>query len=282
MTNSGMPPARDVFFGEPRSAAEQLALEERFFRSLRMPNGTYKTTSASRLTEFDSLLIKHLDGEKELRVLDVGVASAVTTLDLLDNMERGGRNARVVALDRYVYARLKSLGSGIEVLSTINDEILQIVWGDRVRPLPQGESKIKRGALMAVMGLVGMAARAFGSVGSEVALVTAQARNHPGLELVEQDIGAPRTGWVSHFDAVRAANVLNLAYFTEAELAGMIRNISSYLKEDGLLAVCRTDEETGAHNGTIFRKDSQTGVLRSIDQLGKGSEIADIVQGSGT
>ncbi len=96
-----IPSARDVFFGGPRSSEEQRSLEDRFFHCLRMPNWTHKETKAGRLVAFDDLILgalpQALPQGRPLRVLDVGVASGITTLDLANRLEGAGHGFQLVA-----------------------------------------------------------------------------------------------------------------------------------------------------------------------------------------
>jgi hypothetical protein len=70
---------------------------------------------------------------------------------------------------------------------------------------------------------------------------------------------------------------LNRSYFGELQLRTMASNLARYLKSGAVLAVCRTDDDTGIHHGTIFRKDWEGQELKEVAQSGNSSEIRDIV-----
>ena len=76
------------------------------------------------------------------------------------------------------------------------------------------------------------------------------------------------------FQVIRAANVLNLQYFTTDQLTTILKELHGYLKTDGLLMVCRNvvqqDNKEEAH-GTLYQKNKHGFV--SKDDFGQGSEI---------
>lgn len=260
-----IPSARDVFFGPVLDQDTQRAREDLFFKSLRMPNWTHKETRAGRLVEFDELILGHLPQKDGLRILDVGVASGITTLDLARRLETAGRDFRITAVDQYLHARLVAVGSGMDVLFTHRGELLQVRVGNRVRPLPQGPVAWKRWLAYGVLGAAGLVARAWPGRGEPLNLVSREVQEHPGIEFSEQDIGQRRGEWAGQFDAIRAANILNLSYFPPEQLRAMVGYLTGYLKANGILAVCRTDEEMGITNGTLFRKGGGISGERGLD-----------------
>ena len=73
------------------------------------------------------------------------------------------------------------------------------------------------------------------------------------------------------FDAVRAANILNLSYFDRPTLTSMLAHLRDYLTPGGLLAVCRTLDDATNH-ATIFRRAAD-GRLEPLARHGDGSEV---------
>lgn len=272
-----MPKASEVFADENRSDKEQQALEERFFRMLRMPNGTYKTTKPSRLTEFDDVIATCLSKSKALRVLDVGVASGATTVDLTRKLSTLADAVEVVAVDLYLWGELAVISQRWEALYSSAGDILQLCIGPTTRPRPQSNSVLKNSTLMFGLNILGWIARKIQPATQRIPLVTANLRNNPQIELVEHDVERFRHEWTSSFDVVRAANLLNRSYFPEAKLTRMIKNLANYLTPAGVLAVCRSDDETGMHHGNVFRRSANHGRFDEIERLGDGSEVRDII-----
>jgi hypothetical protein len=76
---------------------------------------------------------------------------------------------------------------------------------------------------------------------------------------------------------LRAANILNHAYFADEALLRIAKKLKARLKSTGILIVCRTSDE-GTNNATIFESSTGAG-LRVLSRLGTGSEIEDLLTG---
>ena len=74
-------------------------------------------------------------------------------------------------------------------------------------------------------------------------------------------------------DIVKVANVLNRAYFSEAEIFGALSNLKNAMKPDGRLLI--TDNRD-IEKVSMFSKDS-AGMLVLENEVNGGTEIADIV-----
>src|SRR5947209_16147097 len=81
-------------------------LEDSFFKSLSLPNGTHKTTARARLTDVDQLTGELVSDRGAVRLLDVGISSGVTTLELIDRLESQGLRVGGVGIDICVRAFL--------------------------------------------------------------------------------------------------------------------------------------------------------------------------------
>jgi hypothetical protein len=96
----------------------------------------------------------------------------------------------------------------------------------------------------------------------------------PRLQAVEDDI-LLNTRYTQRFHVLRAANILNLAYFDTATLERMVCNLRARLLPGGVLIVCRTNEK-GLNNATVFTLEKD-GRLTATARLNEGSEITDLV-----
>jgi hypothetical protein len=99
-------------------------------------------------------------------------------------------------------------------------------------------------------------------------------RRLPQLRAVEDDI-LVNTSYPQRFHVLRAANILNRAYFDAATLESMLRNLRARLLPGGMLIVCRTNE-SGVNNATVFTLADDRR-FRAMARLNEGSEIADLV-----
>lgn len=269
------PSARELFFATRQlDDAQQQALETRFFHSLRLPNGTYKTTYARRMGDVDAALCDLLPTDRTLRLLDVGVSSGVTTLELLQAMESRGLRREATAVDLSLNAFLVRR-LGLELLVDPRGRVLQIAtpFGAKGRPHDPASSPLRavlQGAIVAAESLVGGAAGA--ARGEAVRLVTPRLLRRDDVQLVEHDLQLREPRWVDRFDVVRAANIINRDYFAETVLRSMIAHLRDYLRVDGVLCLSATDDDTRENHATLFRKDA-AGALVPLRRVGLGSEV---------
>jgi len=73
---------------------------------------------------------------------------------------------------------------------------------------------------------------------------------------------------------IRAANILNVSYFSESILRRMISNLKMRLSKHGLLIVCRTKADRSNH-GTIFQLQGDS--FTALGRIGDGSEVEHLV-----
>ena len=269
---SRMPTASRTFLAEGRCEDEQLQTEERFFRELRLRNGTYKTTYASRMPELDAYCASLAPPGKELRLLDVGVSSGVTSLELLRAFDRAERQVALLATDLVMDGRLFRWG-GCELLVDSTDEVLQIAIGRLSRGRPHEPSaSLRRAALDMAMRWTGRIVQALPLRPVEMPIVSKVLARRPDVSFRETDVFSFVSGWDRGFWLVRAANVLNLDYFSVAQLRSAVRHLVQYVQSDGLLLLNRTIEPDRVNHGTVFRRDAQ-GQLHVLRRFGHGSEI---------
>lgn len=284
------PTVREALLARP--LAERRRVEDAFFRRLRLPGGVTKRTERGRLADLDALLMPLLPATGELALHDVAVSSGVTTLDWLGRVQGAGRAARMVAGDLLIEAFLLSAGRRLEVLVDRRGRVLQFDALGRAlpgrAPWPLGLlpwlGRLAVGALLAADRELARALAEGREVrgrrplrSQRVPLVVPELAAHPDIELIEDDLlGAPRPELAGRFDAVRAANLLNLGYFPPETLGRMVAALALRLKPGGLLAVVRS-EPGEINHGTIFRL-APGGRLEVAARLGRGSEIEELAR----
>jgi hypothetical protein len=266
-------------FGLPRdrvSAADEAA----FFASIRLANGTFKSTAEGRMADLDAALAEELARAACRRpdVLDIGISSGITTVELRDALRRAGLQPRLVGTDRLIEARLVTLGPGLRVLVDPDGHVLQFdLCGLALRPWLRRLDYLTFYWVIA-WGLrrlfAGRMVRARGQ-GGRLRLLTRRLDANDDIDVMQDDLGQPNAAFAGRFDVVRAANVLNLAYFDRAALARHIATLVGYLRPGGWLVLNRTHGD-GRNHGTVFRR-APTGALTVVARVGRGSEIESIV-----
>jgi hypothetical protein len=280
-----IPTAHRLYFtDELRGDPRQPQLEDSFFHSLVLRNGTFKTTWHRRLDDLNTLLERFLP-VRPLEIMDVAVSSGISTIEWLEALEQAGIQCHMTAGDAVIDAFLVTAGP-LRGLFDRTGHMMQLdIAGRAVRmPPPRRRDRLRYGPLL---WLVRRAARVFddtfragsGSARAQrrlglrcgaLKLISPSLAAHPRIEVVEDDILENRR-WPRQFDVLRAANVLNRRYFDDAVLERMLHNLRSRLAPGGVLAVCRTTEE-GRNDATLFRlRDDRT--LEELARLNGGSEI---------
>lgn len=260
--------------------------EAHFFTWLKTGNATFKRTQPGRFREVDAAVLRELaktDGALG-DILDIGISSGTTTLELLRAARGAGHDPRVTATDRSLAARLVCWPLGFSALLEPQGHILQYgVFGWPLRAWRRRLDYVTGMALVQKLAksTIGRAARRAveSGRGRNVALVSPRLAGAPGVELVEDDVTRRNAAFHRRYDFVRAANILNRDYFDEKTLRQAAGNLISYLRGSGSwLLVIRTHED-GQQHGTLFCQRGPDGLTVML-RFGRGSEIERLVLGT--
>jgi hypothetical protein len=292
-TTLGNPPtARRIYLSAPLSDdAAQESLEREFFSSICLQNGTYKYTYSNRLDDLNSMVARWLPPSRPLKLMDVAISSGISTLEWMKSLELAGIEHEMTAGDLTLDAYLVSLNQDLHVLVDKTGFPLQYEIKGKALTTPVGRKrralyvfplrqinktlqakfemlreKCKNGVAQAQPGHDVQCRR--------VDLVSPRLRRPTNLKLIEDDIlrddyRGPRV------HVLRAANILNRAYFTDDVLKQMLSQLRSRLLDDGLLVVCRTNI-SGNNNGSIFAL-REGNKFELVDRIGEGSEVEQLV-----
>jgi hypothetical protein len=243
--------------------------ERRFFAKLRLPNGTWKTTYPRRLDDVNQALLELLPRDRSLQIMDVAVSSGVSTLEWSEQLLANGIRHSLIAGDIDPDARLLSRGRWFAVLfDSSGREPLLLEVGSLTLPVRSQRrlARLARPLLTPTLRLLAGRAR-------PVSLVSAELRRRAEVEIVRDDITVPGR-YPQRFDVIRAANLVQPAYFDERTLGTIAVNLRERLRDGGLLVLCRTAED-GLNRATIFRR---RGDRLSVEaSLNGGSEVEGLV-----
>jgi hypothetical protein len=279
--NATVPTAFELYF----SSGSGEECEDLFFHSIELRNGTRKTTRHRRLDDLNALVQGLLPTQRPLEIMDVAVSSGISTAEWLIALESAGVECRMLAGDAVVEAFLISLGSRLRALADRTGHLMQLdIGGKAIRlPPPRRRDRIrylplillmKAAASLFSLGAGAPAQRRLGIICAPLTLMSPSLRGLPRLQAVEDDI-LVNTSYQRRFHVLRAANILNLAYFDRETLRRMLVNLRARLLPGGLLIVCRTNE-AGVNNATVFTLEND-GRFRATARLNEGSEITDLV-----
>jgi len=272
-----MPTATTFFSMPPDSVSERD--EARFFGQLKTGNDTFKRTAPGRLAKMDRWLIQllALAEDRPEDVLDIGISSGVTTLEMAHALENAGALPRITGMDRSLSAMLVDVGARCRVLAEPNGHILQYdVVGRAIQPWVRRFDYCNGMILVRAMLHLSLGRRARArlrqGLGTPVALVSPRVSSNRAITLIESDITVCDERLRGRFDLVRAANILNQHYFSRADLERAVTNVRSYLRGPGAwLLILRTNED-GEHHASLMRMDPR-GQLGVVGRYGKGSEV---------
>jgi len=278
----GVIPTAAEFFAHPPGD------EAPFWHALKLPNNVRKTTVEHRFAAFDAAIAAYWKqtGLVPGRVLDVGVSSGVTTAEWLEAMQTAGWSPDMVATDLWVEAKLIRVLPFLEVLildSADARPLQYALFGRAVRA--RLSRKVSASAATAATAALYRLCRLLSlpmAVERRCRLVSPAIQAREAITFVEDDVfdtgSKPGLG---RFDAIRAANILNLAYFPEEKIRAALENLVGMLKGPGAyLILCRTRAD-GSNHGTMFRLN-EAGALDAVLKEGDGSELAPLVCLHGT
>ena len=275
--------AASQFFSQAADALPQ-QVEDAFFSSIKNPNNTFKCTWGGRFGEIDQRLAQAVKQQqvKLNELLDIGVSSGATTLDLCDTLRGHGFRPRITGTDYTINAWIVPLGRNCSALLNEEGRLLQAdLFGWSMRPWrrrldfltgmwlvrPLLARLISRRAARKLREGIGV---------RKVELVSPRLRNHDSITVVQDNVLVARDTFTRRFDLIRAANILNENYFQKDELKQAVDNLRSYLRGPGsLLFIVRT-LPSGEHHGTLFALREE-GALEVVERIGAGSEIEELL-----
>ncbi|HVN32089.1 MAG TPA: hypothetical protein VMT45_08875 [Thermoanaerobaculaceae bacterium] len=259
--------------------------EEMFFRRLALPNGTFKTTRGGRLRDVDSWLLERLAPRlpRSLDLLDVAVSSGVTTVELLQALRGHGIAVRAVATDLTLLGELLCFGPHVDLLRDSRGALLELRAGRFIKGRPHDLRSPRRMAGWFALTTIARVLRVLRGAGlgvsHKVPLLSSALRQDSGVVLEQSDLFRPEGRWRRAFDLVRAANILNPAYFGPTKLRDAVMILASYLRPGGHLLVAHSDDDGPRGNrASLLRLEE--GSLMAVATLNGGTAIDALVAGS--
>lgn len=266
------PTIAQVFLNRGSSAVS----DSEFYPYIRLPNSTFKTTSARRMVDADDLLISLLRqghrGDRGYHILDAATSSGTCTFELYNTCVSRGLSVCMFASDLYMEARLLNFWA-IKILYLDTDYILQVDLLNLAFPRISEHA----GRLFSIAGSLVRFARKIGVSSRRLLLINRDAEDSP-IEFSGGDVFAEvyKSEPERNFDVIRVANLLHTNYFSEEEILSAISNLLSRLRDGGILAIVRSQED--GNRASFFRWQSNK--LELLDQLNGGVKITGLVLGT--
>lgn len=307
--------AYKLFFSDYlKNLPDELAkkLEFKFFASIQLRNGTTKTTAVNRMNDVNQATTVYFNGlDTKPRVfLDVAISSGVSTGEWYAQMTHSGLTGiQMTATDLTLKAHLIEINRYLRVLVQSCNFPLQFdIAGIPVRASKYGRKGYLNGEYLTAWFLKKIFDRVSKKTSlqayleslskSEKSADTASIFNHQKIRIrnlnlispsvaelgdltfLNDDLGAENPAdFIGKFDVIRAANILNIGYFSESVLIAFLQRLKERLKGAGaFLLICRTNLQ-GENNATLFKLNSHN-KFEAVLRIGKGSEIENIVLAS--
>lgn len=257
--------------------------EAEFFASLRLANGTFKTTIRQRFPELNRRIIELIrSGEITTgNTLDIAVSSGVSTLEFYQDLRTAGYKNHIVATDLVVQAYIvRAFPRCVALLDQTGHALRFDLFGKAVGRRDAARDRVVNAVLRYRSKRVMETRKGGGDVRS-VKLVIPALQAHPDIVVQQDDIATFNRSFEGAFSFVRAANILNRGYFSERDLRTILGNVKRYVAAPkGHLLIVRTvpghGEGPGINHGTLFSVDGAGGCA-IVERFGDGSEIEDIV-----
>ncbi len=243
--------------------------------------GTWKRTNRGRLARAEKALCNHLvrGTSGDVTVIDLGASDGVTTLDLLEALERcfGSNNTRVYLTDLNLWLLRYCKGPITEYRAADGEPVLARFGRFALRLSSQRHNMQQGGDPLVRCYLACRALRRSMRFEGKIALVNPQVSQQRGIIVRELNCLVHAPSLVDVASAVRASNVLNRDYFSDVEVNLALTNIHSYLKDAGLFVVSRNVDAAGGEieNGSAWRKEARG--FACVEDFGAGSEMRDVV-----
>ena len=270
-------------------ALGQVSVERAFFAGLLLRNGVYKTTEPNRMESVLPGLVEHASRlrAQPLRTLDVACSSGVTTVELHRALSAAGLAPETLGTDLALDADYVEREGESAMLFDSAGRLLQVEIGNWASPWRwRPRDRAVRPALLArARRLVAREQDLFlrarheatpGLRSTRLALLASSAMQAINVRFEEEDILAPRN--MGPFHIIRAANILNRAYFSEVMLVRMLDALRARLAEGGLMLVLRTHGSPPVQHGTLVRRNGVR--LEIVTRMGEGSEIEALLDSS--
>ncbi len=263
---------------------DEIRIFEDICFSLRLSNGTFRTTFRNRFEDVDSLsirLMKESFGEgHSVRIQDRAVSSGLTSSQWAKRVFGEFPDAQFEASDLLVELLEISGNDGEKFITEPDGSPLQYIRPPFVVALDQAESW--RNPLLRFVA--SRALKRFRSLRDHDGAVPIScihpeaqvlARTNPNFTFRMRSLFEPTP---AECNVLRTMNILNRAYFSQDQLREGARTAFTSLQLNGIWIVGRTSEVDFTNHVTFFRRGEHA--WQAIDRLGAGSEIEELALAS--
>jgi hypothetical protein len=258
-----------------RDQADRFSL---VLHDLRM-GGAWKRTNRGRLRRTEEMLCAHVGPALRhgMIFLDLGASDGITTVEALGALRQAfGNDVTALLADVNLWLKRYRRGPVVEYRA-VNGEPIMARLGPLGVRLAQPRQRQQHGNLLSRLYLRMERLRRSMEAEASIPLVHPLARSEPGITAIEVDCLVCEDTLRNRIAAIRASNILNLGYFSSAQLSQAVGNLHAYLREGGCLVVSRNHDHSAgeSENGSVWVKNGSR--FHCVGGCGEGSEIKAIV-----
>tara|TARA_Y100000768_G_scaffold379669_1_gene355713 strand:+ start:836 stop:1657 length:822 start_codon:yes stop_codon:yes gene_type:complete len=243
---------------------------KKIFSLLRV-DSTFMTTSYNRMIDVNVILKKYVRKyfSKEIVVCDFAVSSGQSTYELFFDLNKD-KIREIYGFDKKINITIYQIGKFIFLYSSMN-ELLMVEYNKKClryryfflfklveKILPKLFNKIYLSDLINIKF-------------KKSKLLKPSLEKINELKFFEQDIFNIDKKYFNFFDVIRVSNLLNYSYFSEDKIKKAILNLKKISKENSIILINRTPNNTKKNTASFFRK--KKGKFELIEDINGGSEI---------
>ncbi len=240
------------------------------FSRIDLLSGVSKQTNKDRFSVIDELSVEIIINQSLSRILDVGVSSGITSLELMRQLRASSFAGEMFVSDKFARYWVSPHRFSTDIFDADHNLVctyLGPITGDSedTWKLPLSKYIFQRAQK-----------RGFDETIGESFLLL-----HPEVletirrgELIFIDFDIFENDQEGAFDFVRCINLLNLGYFSTEQIVSGLNTLHFSLVNGGILQLGRTHLEGSNHVG--FYEKTDTGFER-IESIGDGPEIDQLI-----
>jgi hypothetical protein len=266
---------REALLTAPESTSD--AVDVSYFKKIRLSNGVYRTTTCRRLDDVNAAALPFISAHHSPRILDVAASSGVSSAEWSVALFEAGVDHELHVADLVMWA-LWARWMGMKFLYEPGSvpHLLQVDLAGIA--FPNSSGSFWHTCVFRILNLI-MPHRFLVRSSQQVMFVGPAIRRHAAgnkrISFHRFDIfETPLYLDGPQYQVIRAANILNKAYFSDDELLGGLRNLLSLLDEGGVLIMART-HDNGSNHASVYVR-SQSGLKRAA-VIGDGYEADELL-----
>ena len=233
--------------------------------SIRMSNGTFKTTAINRFKSINTKILKYFSNDIEYKILDVAASDGSTTVELLDFLQSHGIKSKLHFSDKY--SKLYQSGNGFIKRFYDSDKKFLFAYIGKIYVNPYLTNKYILSKLLGKFS-----SRTFPhKFEKEILLINPIAQKYISenkIAFFNQDI--LKACKETDFHYIRCMNILNKGNFDDKDLIIAIDHLNTAIKDGGVLQIGRTSMNSANHNVSFYQKRNNE--LHWIEDINEGYE----------